>query len=164
MLKKLRLIGWLCRWRKQWGLTLQSVDCKYKVSFQKKLRRLGVTWRNETRLLVLHDLLFRLDKLTSVSIDEKLYRFNVAGDDKIGARRGSTQRKCLEKRVALLERWTGITASYSRQGGGQPDGRWILKWAVVFKGADGSKSNVRAPAPDVHVLYGPKGSVRTEPS
>ena len=105
---------WICRWRKQWNLTKQSVNCKYKVAFSKKVMRMGVTWRNSTRLLALHAKLFGPDRLTFVSVDEKPFRFNACGEDQIWARRGATKKRVREKRVALLERWTGITACYSR--------------------------------------------------
>ena len=79
---------WLSRWRKKWNLSLQSVNCQYKVAFSKTLQRLGVSWRNATRLLVLHELLYGRGKLTFVSVDEKHFKMNAAAGDKMGAEGG----------------------------------------------------------------------------
>ena len=70
---------WIHRWRKMSSLTPKCITCSYTVSFIKKLIRLGVTWRNAARLMVFHELLFGAGLLTSMSIDEKPYRFNAAG-------------------------------------------------------------------------------------
>ena len=72
---------WISRWRRYYSIVPRCITCTYKVSYAKKLRRLGVLWRNATRLLVFHDLLFGPDKLTFVSMDEKPYRFNACGGD-----------------------------------------------------------------------------------
>ena len=154
---------WIHRWRKLFSLRPRSITCSYKVSFIKKLMRLGVTWRNACRLLVFHELLFGPGRLTFVSMDEKPYRFNAAGADKVWARKGSRSVKCKEKRVALLERWTGITAVFSRAyGDSQSEDRWQPKWAALFKAVDGSRCNVHPPDSSVKVLYAEHGSVTTE--
>ena len=49
----------------------QTVNAKYKVSYEKLVTRLGVTWRNAVRLVVLHEVLFGPGRLTFASIDEK---------------------------------------------------------------------------------------------
>ena len=79
---------WICRWRYDNSLVPRQITCTYKVSYLKKKRRLGVLWRNTTRLLVFHELLFGPDKLTFVSMDEKPYRFNACGGDDVWAVRG----------------------------------------------------------------------------
>ena len=108
---------WVHRWPEMFSLTPKCITCSYTVSFAKKLRRLGVSWRNAARLLVFHELLYGAGRLTFISSDEKPYRFNSAGGDKVWSRRGSRSAKCKETRVALLERWTGITAVYSQRYG-----------------------------------------------
>ena len=47
----------------------QMVNAKYKVSYEKVVKRLGVTWRNAVRLVVLHEELFGLARLTFASFD-----------------------------------------------------------------------------------------------
>ena len=79
---------WLCRWRKSRLLVPRQLTCTYKVSYANKLRRLGVLWRNATRLLVFHAALFGPGHLTFMSMDEKPYRFNACGGDKVWAFRG----------------------------------------------------------------------------
>ena len=153
---------WVCRWRKSNSLTPKCITCSYTVSFVKKLNRLGVTWRNATRLLVWHELLFGPGHLTFMSIDEKPYRFNAAGGDKVWSRRGQRSVKCKEKRVALLERWTGITAVFSQiYGESASDKKWQPKWAALFKATDGSRCDVVSPDESVQVLFAPHGSVDT---
>ena len=49
---------WLHRLRVQFGITAQTVNAKYKVAFGMAVRRLGVAWRNVTRLLALFHVLF----------------------------------------------------------------------------------------------------------
>ena len=154
---------WICRWRKFWNLTLHAITCSYTVSFTKKLMRLGVSWRNSTRLLVFHELLFGAGRLTFLSIDEKPYRFNAAGGDKVWARRGQRSVRVLEKRVALLERWTGITGVYSqRYGESCSEEKWLPKWAALFKAVDGSRTHVTPPNDSVQILFAEHGSVTTE--
>ncbi len=105
---------WLHRWRRQFAFTAQSANCKYKVSHAKLERRLGVAWRNATRLLVLFSLLFPLaGVLKFVSIDEKPFWFNAIGAMKIFARRGSAKKHAKEKRQAMLERWAGMSTCNS---------------------------------------------------
>ena len=67
---------WLRRWCKQWGFTPQSVNVKYKVSMENVVARLGVLRRSATRLLMLHEVLSGLGRLTFASIDEKPYWLN----------------------------------------------------------------------------------------
>ena len=67
---------WICRWRHMFSLTPKSITCTYSVSFIKKLLRMGVTWRNDARLKVCHEILFGVGRLTFISVDEKPYRFN----------------------------------------------------------------------------------------
>ena len=100
----------LSRWRREWGLTVQSVNAKYKVSFAMVERRMGVLLRNAARLLVFHELLYGAGKLVFVSIDEKPYYFNAIGGQKIWARRGSKKKRVKDKRAAMFERWTGMAA------------------------------------------------------
>jgi len=153
---------WIHRWRKSNSLTPKCITCSYTVSFVKKLNRLGVTWRNATRLLAFHELLFGPGQLTFMSIDEKPYRFNAAGGDKVWSRRGQRSVKCKEKRVALLERWTGITAVFSqRYGESASDQKWQPKWAALFKAVDGTRCDVVSPHESVQVLFAPHGSVDT---
>ena len=83
---------WLCRWRKQFDLTPQTVNAKYKVSFAKRERRIGVAWRNACRLLVLHEEMFGPGLLVFMSLDEKPFYFNAIGAEKIWARRGSKKK------------------------------------------------------------------------
>ena len=95
-------------------------------------------------------------------IDEKPYRFNSAGGDEVWARRGTKTVKCKENRVALLERWTGITAVYPQAyGGSASDERWQPVWAALFKAIDGSRCNVHAPDDSVLVLFAEHGSITT---
>ena len=112
-----------------------------------ELLRLGVLWRNATRLLVFHALLSGADKLTFVSLDEKPYRFNACGGDKVWAIRGQKSVKCKELRGMLLERWTGITAVFSRRHAAAtlPGGGCQPKWTALFKATDGSRCNVTSP-------------------
>lgn len=163
---------WLHRWRKEWGLTPQTVNAKYKVSFEKVVMRLGVLWRNATRLLVLHETLFGPGKLTFASIDEKPFWFNALGGNKVWAQRGARKRAVKEKRTAMLERWTGMTICYSRgcqpggcppeacpQGGCRPGG--VPKWAALFKAVHGARIHVDVPD-GVKVQFAPNGSYKTE--
>ena len=125
---------WICRWRHMFSLTPKCITCTYSVSFIKKLLRMGVTWRNAARLQIFHEILFGAGRLTFISVDEKPYRFNSAGGDKVWARRGNRSVKCREKCNALLERWTGITASYSqRYGDSASPEKWQPKRAALFK-------------------------------
>jgi len=82
---------WVSRWRYFFSLVPKCITCSYKVSYWKKLTRLGVLWRNTTRLLVFHELLFGPDKLTFVSMDEKPYRFNACGETKFGQSGGTSR-------------------------------------------------------------------------
>ena len=155
---------WISRWRRQWNLVPRQITCCYKVSYAKKLRRLGVLWRNAARLLAFHAALFGPGKLTFLSLDEKPYRFNANGGHKVWAFRGQRNVKCKEKRKDYLERWTGITAVFSnrhssaeREGGG-----WQPNWAALFKGKDGSRSGLTPPDPSVQILFAEHGSVTTE--
>ena len=126
---------WICRWRHFFSIVPKAITCSYKVSYAKKMVRLGVLWRNATRLLVFHELLFGPDKLTFVSMDEKPYRFNACGGDKVWAHRGQKAVKCKEVRGLLLKRWTGITAVFSRPipAACLPDGTWQPRWTALFK-------------------------------
>jgi hypothetical protein len=158
---------WLCRFRKYWGITKQSVNCQYVVSHAKVERRMGVIWRNAARLIVFHELLYGPDRLTFVSVDEKPFRFNATAEDKIWALRGQLKKYKKERRNQLLERWTGMSACFSRSGypgGGSylPDGRWVPKWAALFKAETGSRLALQPPSEQVLVQYAPKGSYRTE--
>ena len=95
-------------------------------------------------------------------MDEKPYRFNSAGGDKVWARRGNRAIKCRERRNALLERWTGITASYSqRYGQSASSDRWQPKRAALFKAKTGDRCDVHAPDASVQVLFVERGSVTT---
>ena len=105
---------WIHRWRKEWGLTPQTVNAKYTVSYEKVVKRLGVTWRSAVRLVVLHEVLFGPGRLTFASIDEKPYWFNSIDGQKVWAQRGTKRRRVKETRAAMLERWTGMTACYSQ--------------------------------------------------
>ena len=89
---------WVSRWRKFHSIVPTQVTCSYKVSYRKKLLRLCVLWRNATRLLVFHALLFGADKITFLSMDEKPYRFNACGGDKVWGIRGQKSVKCKELR------------------------------------------------------------------
>ena len=125
---------WIHRWRKSNSLTPKCITCSYTVSFMKKLIRLGVTWRNAARLLSVHELLFGPGFLTFMYIDEKPYRFNAAGGDKVWSRRGQRSAKCKEKRVALLERRDGTTAVFSkRYGESASDEKWQPKWQPYLR-------------------------------
>ena len=64
---------WIARWRHFFNIVPRAITCTYKVSYQSKLNRQGVLWRNATRLLVFHEFLFGPGKLTFVSMDEKPY-------------------------------------------------------------------------------------------
>ncbi len=148
---------WLSRWRAQWSLTPQSVNCKYTVSFAKLEKRLGVTWRNAARLLFLHERLFGPGGLEFLTIDEKPYHFNAIGGDKVWRRRGTKKKAVKEKRQHMLERWTGMTSCSSK--GCQPG--TVPKWAALFKAEDGSRTHLRVPE-GVKVQFAPHGSYRTE--
>jgi hypothetical protein len=147
---------WLCRWRKMFNLTPQSVNCKYVVSFKKVLMRLGVTWRNAARLLFLHEELYGAGRLEFITIDEKPFHFNANGADRVWARRGAKKKVVKEVRQALLERWTGMTSCSSK--GCQPG--VIPKWAALFKSKDGTRTHLRLP-PGVKVQFARHGSYRT---
>ena len=159
---------WLSRWRKRYNLVPRMITCCYKVSYARKLLRLGVLWRNAARLLAFHELLYGKDKLTFVSVDEKPFRFNATTGDRVWALRGAKHVKCKEKRKDFLERWTGITAVYSRpyRGLAAQDGPdwqgWQPKWAALFKAKDGSRSGLVAPSADVKILFAECGSVTTD--
>ena len=142
----------------------KSITCSYKVSYAKKMQRLGVLWRNTTRLLVFHELLFGPDKLRFVSMDEKPYRFNACGGDQVWATRGQKSVKCKELRAMLLSRWTGITAVFSRRhpAATLPNGKWEPKWAALFKAKDGSRCGLTSPSSRCQVLFAEHGSVTTE--
>ena len=94
-------------------------------------------------------------------MDEKPYRFNACGGDKVWAKRGQKSVKCKELRSALLERWTGITAVLSRrhESATIPGGGWQPKWAALFRAKTGERCNVTSPDPRCQVLYAEKGSV-----
>ena len=114
-------------------------------------------------MLVFHELLFGAGRLTFLSMDEKPYRFNAAGGDKVWARRGQRSVRCMEKRVALLERWTGITGVYSQQyGESYSELKWVPKWSALFKATDGSRTHLTAPNDSVQILFAEHGSVTTE--
>ena len=98
---------WISRWRTFYSIVPGTITCSYEVSYAKKLRRLGVTWRNATRLLVFHEALFGPDKLTLISLDEKPYRFNACGGDKVWATRGQKAVKCKELRTISLNAGPG---------------------------------------------------------
>ena len=93
-------------------------------------------------------------KLVFVSIDEKPYYSNAIDGLKVWARRGSKKKNVKEKRAAMLERWTGMTACYSRVG-------TVPKWAALFKAMTGSRIHLRTPE-NVKVQFAPNGSYRTE--
>ena len=152
---------WISRWRRFYSIVPRCITCSYKVSYAKKLRRLGVLWRNATRLLVFHELLFGPDKLTFVSMDEKPYRFNACGGDKVWGLRGQKSVKCKELRAMLLNRWTGITAVFSRKHSSAclPDGTWQPKWTALFRAKTGERCDVTSPSARCQVLYAEHGSV-----
>ena len=154
---------WISRWRNFHSIVPRAITCSYKVSYAKKMVRLGVLWRNATRLLVFHEALFGPDKLTFVSMDEKPYRFNACGGDKVWATRGQKAVKCKELRAMLLSRWTGITAVFSRRHADAclPSGEWQPKWAALFRAKNGSRCEVTSPHSRCQVLFAEHGSVTT---
>ena len=154
----------ISRWRHFYNLVPRSITCTYKVSYAKKLRRLGVLWRNAARLLVFHEALFGPDKLTFISMEEKPYRFNGCGGDKVLAPRGQKRVRCKELRAKLLERWTGITAVFSRRhpSATLPSGGWQPKWTALFRGTDGSRANLVSPSERCQILWAKHGSVMGE--
>ena len=154
---------WISRWRRFFSIVPKCITCSYKVSYAKKILRLGVLWRNATRLLVFHEFLFGPDKLTFVSMDEKPYRFNACGGDKVWAIRGQKAVKCKELRAMLLSRWTGITVVFSRRHPAAclPDGKWQPRWTALFKAIDGSRCDITSPDSRCQVLFAPNGSVNS---
>ena len=157
---------WICRWRRFHSIVPRQVTCQYKVSYIKKLKRLGVLWRNATRCLVFHELLFGAGKLTFLSMDEKPYRFNACGGDKVWAHRGQASVKAKELRAMLLERWTGITAVFSRRHDEAcrfSTNKWEPKWAALFRAVDGSRIDLNLPDTRCKVLFAPNGSVTSAP-
>ena len=68
-LTKLPVINesWLRAWRHENGITWRCVTIVYKVSREKLRFRLGVLWRNNIRLRVLHRYLFGPDRLRMVA-------------------------------------------------------------------------------------------------
>ena len=70
--------------------------------------------------------------------------------------------KTNELRQKLLERWTGITAVIPRR---PPSlhigdhGEWLMKWAALFKGKDGSRMHLQKPSELCQLLYAEHGSV-----
>ena len=58
-------------WLQEFSLMDLSTTCTYTVSFVKKLVRMGVAWRNACMLMVFHALLYELDRLTFIPVDEK---------------------------------------------------------------------------------------------
>ena len=156
---------WIARWRHFYGLVPRCITCTYKVSYYKKLQRQGLLWRNAVRLLVFHALLFGPGLLTFLSMDEKPYRFNCSGDDRVWARRGQKYVKAKEKRAQLLQRWTWITAVWSRLHASLAtgaNGQWMTKGGALFKGVDGSRTEVESPSQRCQILYAPNGSITSE--
>ena len=100
---------WICRVRKAHSLTPQSVNAKYKVSYDKLVARMGVAWRNAARLMALHEILFGPGKLRVLSFDEKQYWHNALGSHKVWACRGTRRRQAKELRADMLERWAWVT-------------------------------------------------------
>ena len=65
----------------------------------------------------------------------------------------------------LLDRWTSITAVFSRRhpAATLPSGEWQPKWTALFKARDGSRINLTLPdARRAQVLFAPNGSVTGE--
>ena len=62
---------WICRVRKAHSLTPQSVNAKYKVSYDKLVARMGVAWRNAARLMALREILLGPGKLRFLSPNDK---------------------------------------------------------------------------------------------
>ena len=96
---------------------------------------------------MLHAFLFGPDKLTFLSLDEKPNRFNACGGDKVWAIRGQKAVKCKELRAMLLDRWTSITAVFSRRHPAAllPNGEWRPKWAALFRAVEGSRIDLTSP-------------------
>ena len=92
-----------------------------------------------------------------MSLDEKPFRFNATGRKKLLAVRGQKLVKCKELRAMLLERWTGITAVFSRRHPSAclPDGTFRPKWAALFKAKDGSRMKL-TPRTDAARYYTPQ--------
>jgi len=68
----------------------------------------------------------------------------------------------MEKRVALLERWTGITGVYSKEyGESASDSKWQPKRTALFKAVDGSRTHLTPPDDSVKILFAEHGSVTT---
>ena len=72
--------------------------------------------------------------------------------------------KSRELRQQLLNRWTGTTAVFPRRHPSAvlPNGRFQPKWAALFKGVDGSRTDITPPSRRCKVLFAPNGSVTTE--
>ena len=89
------------------------------------------------------------------------YRFHGVGGDKVWAVRGTKHVKCKELRKALLERWTGITAVFSRPHPSATlvDGGWQPKWTALFDGKDGSRMDLHSPSHRCQLLFAEHGSV-----
>ena len=110
-------------------------------------------------------LLFGAGMLSFLSMDEKPYRFNGIGEDRVWAHRGQKHVKTKELRQKLLERWTGITAVIPRR---PPSlhigdhGEWLMKWVALFKGKDGSRMHLQKPSELCQLLYAEHGSVTGE--
>ena len=106
-------------------------------------------------MLVLHEELFGPDLLIFMSMDEKPFWFNAIGGAKIWARRGAKKKHVREKRQDMLERWTGMSACYSKE---LPLGM-VPRWAALFRAEDGSRTRIEVPD-GVKVQFAPHGSYR----
>ena len=87
---------WIARWRRYFSIVPRAITCTYKVSYQSKLNRMGVLWRNAARLLAFHEHLFGPGKLTFVSMNEKPCRFHSCGGDKVCVIRGRSVERPLQ--------------------------------------------------------------------
>ena len=144
--------------RRNHSLCWKSVTCSYKVSYNKRLFRCGVLWRNSHRVVKWHSLCFGPGKIRFLSIDEKpLYMCSTAGK-KVLTKRGTARVTAAEKAAAGKTRFTSMSACPSWQ---LPPGK-KPKVAFCFKADDGEQilNGLRLPGSDdeVKVQFAPKPS------
>ena len=141
--------GWPTRWRFRYGVTIRTVNLRYKVSYEKFVGRLRVFWTNCIKVRALFEEFHPGVPLEFVGFDQKPLWFNATTNEKTLAPKGQRKTGTAENVSASRARFTGMTqcrsglvgaCSAQPVGGGRTDLEEAPCIGILFKIGEAASS------------------------
>ena len=101
--------GWPARWRYRYGVTIRTVNLRYKISYEKLMGRLQVFWTNCIKVRALFEELNPGVPLEFIGLDQKPLWFNSIANEKTLVPKGQRKAGTAENVSASRARFTSLT-------------------------------------------------------